>query len=110
MTFPHEKGGHRIILRPLWMLCLALGIAAGNPLPAQTSPPSTPDLNDHGTFELSAAGKTLGTETFGIRTRSGRIEAEGEGRLVVEQNGRKIEVRTSSSLVLNSQFDPVSYN
>ena len=41
------------------------------------------DLNDHGTFEIFSAGKSIGTETFEIHVHSDRIEASGEGRLQV---------------------------
>ena len=70
-----RRGG--ISLDPLLMLSLALSIAVAAPLRAQSPQPGLPNVNDHGTFEISAAGKTLGTETFSIRTRAGRIEAEG---------------------------------
>ena len=83
--------------------------SAQQPLLGQT-PGATPvDLNDRGTFEIFSAGQSIGTETFVIRTRADRIEAQGEGHLQVEQNGKKIEVRTSSTLLLNMQLDPVSY-
>jgi hypothetical protein len=85
------------------------GAAVAHPLPAQARNPDTPDLNDRGVFELFAAGKSIGTETFNIRARSGRIEAQGEGHLQMEQNGKIIEVRTSSSLSLDPQLDPISY-
>jgi hypothetical protein len=85
------------------------GAAVANPLPAQARSPNAPELNDRGVFELFAAGKSIGTETFSIRARSGRIEAQGEGHLRMDQNGKIIEARTSSSLSLDSQLDPISY-
>jgi hypothetical protein len=66
-------------------------------------------LNDRGTFEIFSAGQSIGTETFVIRTRADRIEAQGDGHLQVEQNSKKIEVRTCSTLLLDSQLNPVSY-
>ena len=85
------------------------GAAVANPLPAQARSPNAPELNDRGVFELFAAGKSIGTETLSIRARSGRIEAQGEGHLRMDQNGKIIEARTSSSLSLDSQLDPISY-
>ena len=85
------------------------GAAVAHPLPAQALSPNTPDLNDRGVFELFAAGKSIGTETFNIRARSGRVEAQGEGHLRMEQNGKIIEARTSSSLSLDSQLNPITY-
>ena len=70
---------------------------------------SPPDLNDHGTFEVFAAGVNIGVETFEIRVRRNQIEAQGDVHLQVERNGKAIEVRTSSNLLLDSHFDPLSY-
>jgi hypothetical protein len=91
------------------LVALLAMVPAGGPLLGQAPSATPPDLNDHGRFEIFAAGKNLGTETFAIRTRSDQIEAQGEGHLRVERNGRKIEVRTSSNLLLDSQFDVLSY-
>ena len=70
---------------------------------------SPPDLNDHGTFEVFAAGVNIGVETFEIRVRRNQIEAQGDVHLQVERNGKAIEVRTSSSLLLDPHFCPLSY-
>jgi hypothetical protein len=67
------------------------------------------NLADHGTFEISAGGKQVGTETFEIKVHGDQIEAQGEAHLEMEQNGKKVEVRTTSNLLLDSKFDPVSY-
>jgi hypothetical protein len=87
---------------------LAFAPAAGWLLGQAPSPAPT-DLNDRGTFEILAAGKSLGTEKFEIRARSNQIEAQGDVDLRVEQNGRSVEVRTSSDLLLDPQLDPLSY-
>jgi hypothetical protein len=84
-------------------------ITAELPLRGQVSSAAPADLNDHGTFEIFSAGQSIGTETFVIRSRGDRIEAQGDGHLQVEQNGKKIEVQTSSTLWLDSQLDPISY-
>ena len=79
------------------------------PLLGQAPGAAPADLNDRGTFEIFSAGQSIGTETFVIRARADRIEAQGDGHLQVEQNGKTIEVRTSSTLLLDSQLDPLSY-
>jgi hypothetical protein len=68
-----------------------------------------PDLGDHGTFQVFAAGVSIGAETFEIRLRSNQIEAQGDVHLQVERDGKAIEVRTSSNLLLDPHFDPLSY-
>ena len=92
------------------LVALLAGAPAAGPLMGQTpTSAAPPDLNDRGTFAIIAAGENVGTETFEIRARSNQIEAQGEVHLQVEKNGKKIELRTSSSLLLDSQFDPLSY-
>jgi hypothetical protein len=83
---------------------------SGAALRGQAPSAAPPDLNDHGTFEIFSAGANIGTETFEIRVRSDQIEAQGNVHLQVEQGGKKIEVRTSSSLLLDPQLNPLSYN
>ena len=68
------------------------------------------DLNDRGTFQIFASGKSIGTEDFEIRVRADQIEARGNVHLQVEQNGKSTEVRTTSSLFLDSNLDPLSYS
>jgi len=91
------------------LVALLAGIPAAGPLVGQAPGTAPPDLNDHGTFEIFSAGRSLGTETFAIRVRSGQIEAHGDVHLQVEQNGKSIEVRTSSNLLLDAHLDPLSY-
>jgi hypothetical protein len=67
------------------------------------------DLNDRGTFEIFSAGKNIGTEQFDIRARPNQIEAQGDVDLRIEQNGKTVEVRTSSNLLLDALLDPLSY-
>jgi hypothetical protein len=76
---------------------------------AQSPAPALPDLDDHGTFGITVAGKSIGTEAFEIRARSGQIEAQGNIRLQVEQNQKTIEVRSATNLLLDAHFDPLSY-
>ncbi len=90
---------------------LALLAAVSVVLPLLTqSPGALPDnLADHGTFEIFDGGKSIGTETFEIRLHSNQIEAQGEVHLELEQNGKKVEARTISNLVLDSDFHPLTY-
>jgi hypothetical protein len=67
------------------------------------------DLNDRGTFEIFAAGRSIGTEDFEIQVRTNQVEARGNVHLQVEQNGKSTEVRTTSTLLLDSNLDPLSY-
>jgi hypothetical protein len=91
------------------VLVWVTGALAADPLAAQTPSAAHPDLNDHGAFEIYAAGKSIGTERFDIHVRSEQVEAQGEIHLRVEQDGKTMEVRTSPNLVLDSQLHPLSY-
>ncbi len=68
------------------------------------------DPSDHGVFVISLAGNRIGTETFEIRSTGSHIEAEAKIEMRVQQEGKTFEFRTQSKLVLNSAFQPVSYN
>ena len=79
-------------------------------LPAdEASVPGPPDASDRGTFELYTNGKSIGTERFEIRVRANQVEAEAEIHLRVEQAGKTVEVRSTPTLVLDSQLRPLSY-
>ncbi|MGO8788040.1 MAG: hypothetical protein ACLQVL_11760 [Terriglobia bacterium] len=90
-------------------MALWLGLAATGAFAAQTLRATPPDLKDHGIFEIFAAGKSIGTETFEIRVRANQVEAQGNVHLQVEQKGKTVEVRTTSSLLLDGHLDPLSY-
>ena len=91
------------------VVSLLAGFRAAGPLAGQASGAAPPDLNDHGTFEIFAAGENVGTESFEIRVRSNQVEAQGNDHLQLEQKGKRIEVRTSSNLLLGPQLDPLTY-
>jgi hypothetical protein len=84
-----------------------VSLLAAGPLSAQTAAP--PDLNDHGTFQILLGDKAIGTENFEIRVRSNQIEAQADVHLQVEQSGKKMDIRTNSSLLLDAQINPLSY-
>jgi len=90
------------------MVVIAI-LSATSPLTGQAPSPGPPGPADRGTFEIFAEGKSIGTEVFEIRVRSNQIEAQGNGHLQLTQNGKSLEVRTSSNLLLDPQFAPLSY-
>lgn len=91
------------------LVALLLVFPAVRPARAQ-GPRSAPrGLNDRGSFEIYAAGKNIGTETFEIRARADQIEAQGDVHLQVEQNGKNMDIRTASRLLLDGHFEPLSY-
>lgn len=67
------------------------------------------DLDDRGTFILSAAGAAIGTETFEIHAASDKVEATAEIQLKVVQEGKALEFKTSPKLVLDSGLQPLTY-
>ena len=84
-------------------------LLAGVSLAGHPPGAASANLNDHATFEIFASGKNIGTESFEIRFRADQITAQGDVHLQVEQGGKKMEVRTTSILLMDSNFDPLSY-
>ena len=66
-------------------------------------------IDDQGIFEIFSQGKRIGTDSFEIHSRGDHIEAIGNGHLKVDQDGKTIEVETTSSFVLDPQLNPISY-
>lgn len=84
---------------------------AGPPIGRAAALASSPTpLDDSGIFVLSFAGRPLGTEKFSIRSTADKIEAQAEIQLHVEQDGKTFDFKTSPKLVLNSQFQPLTYS
>jgi hypothetical protein len=98
----------RSTLRKVWAVLLG-GVAAAGLLAAQSPGRATAELNDRGTFEMFSGATSLGTETFEIRVRGEQVEAQATVHLQVNKNGKSVEVRTTSTLLLDSHFDPLSY-
>ncbi|MBZ5545452.1 MAG: hypothetical protein LAO07_17530 [Acidobacteriia bacterium] len=86
---------------PLALVCAAHPILLG-------APPR--EVNDRGVFVVSQAGRPIGTETFAIKSSSHQVEAEAKIELRVEQDGKSFEFRTSPKLVMNSDFEPLTYS
>lgn len=76
-----------------------------------TPPPraATAKADDRGAFVLSLAGRQVGTESFDIRSSEGKIEARAEIHLRVQQNGKTVELESYPDLLMNSQFQPITY-
>ena len=72
--------------------------------------PAADSLNDRGVFVISLAGKRIGTENFEIRATDNSIEAEGKIEMRVQQEGKTLEFRSSSKLVLDSALRPLAYS
>jgi hypothetical protein len=71
--------------------------------------PRLVNVDDEGVFVISLAGRPVGTERFKIHSSPGKVEAQGEIRLHIEQNGKTVGVQSSPDLVLDSQLRPVTY-
>lgn len=91
------------------LFTLLPGVLTAGPLGRQAPAAAPSDLTDHGTFDVYSAGVKIGTETFEIRVHPNQIEAQGDDHLQLQRDGKMIEVRTSSNLLLDRQFDPLSY-
>ena len=97
-----------ILLPPV----LLAGILACSVATSGQEPPGNPRLvnvDDEGVFVISLAGRPVGTERFKIHSSPGKVEAQGEIRLHIEQNGKTMGVQSSPDLVLDSQLRPVTY-
>jgi hypothetical protein len=78
--------------------------------PAPSGQAASPaDVKDRGVFVLTMAGKQIGTETFEIRSKAGNVEAEAQIELRLEQEGKKVEFKTSATLLLTPELQPLSY-
>lgn len=91
-----------------------LAVSAGRPIAAARRIPSTSapsvKLSDRGVFLLSVAERTIGSESFEIRASAGKVEAQAEIHLRVEQNGKTIDLKTFPNLILDAQLHPLTYS
>jgi hypothetical protein len=96
-----------ILLPSLLAAILAFTLASlgqetpGNPRPM--------NVDDEGVFVISLAEHPVGSESFKIRSSLGKVEARGEIRLHLEQNGKTVDAQTFSDLVLDPQLRPITY-
>lgn len=98
------------VLRTLFCrLALCGGLLAwalGSP-PAAGAKPST--LRDQGIFEISVAGKPVGTEKFRIEPSGDRLIVQSEIALHTPREGKILTFHCFPKLVLNAQLQPLSY-
>ncbi len=66
-------------------------------------------LNDHGTFEISVAGRKIGRETFRIVPAGDTLIAEAEIELHTQKGGNALVFHSFPRLVLDSHLQPLSY-
>jgi hypothetical protein len=96
-----------ILLPPVLAGILVCSVATlGQETPGN---PSLVNVDDEGVFVISLAGRPVGTETFKIHSSLGKVEAQGEIRLHIEQNGKTVGVQSFPDLVLDPQLRPVTY-
>jgi hypothetical protein len=96
-----------ILLAPLLAVVLASRPASsGQETPGN---PRLVNVDDEGVFLISLAGRPVGSESFKIHSSSGKVEARGEIRLRIEQNGKTVGVQSFPDLVLDPQLRPVTY-
>jgi len=96
-----------ILLPPLLAGILACSVATlGQETPGN---PRLVYVDDEGVFVISLAGRPVGTERFKIHSSLGKVEAQGEVRLDIEQNGKTVRVQSFPDLVLDPQLRPVTY-
>jgi hypothetical protein len=72
------------------------------------NPPQV-NVDDEGVFIISLAGSPVGSESFKIHSSLGKVEARGEIRLHIEQNGKTVTVESFPDLVLDPQLRPITY-
>ena len=72
--------------------------------------PPASSVDDRGTFVLSVGGRKIGMERFEIRLTHDKIEAQAEIQLREEQDGKALNFESSSKLVLDKQFQPLTYS
>ena len=96
-----------ILLPPVLAGILACSVATlGQETPGN---PRLVTVDDEGVFVISLAGRPVGTERFKIHSSLGKVEAQGEIRLHIEQNGKTVGVQSFPDLVLDPQLRPVTY-
>jgi hypothetical protein len=96
-----------ILLPPLLAGILACSVATlGQETPGN---PRLVNVDDEGVFVISLGGRPVGTERFKIHSSQGKVEAQGEIRLQLEQNGKTVSVQSFPDLVLDPQLRPVTY-
>lgn len=71
--------------------------------------PASGVSSDHGTFNISIAGESIGTEKFEIRSTQNTIVTKAEVQLRAKSGGKTFVFKTFPELTLDFQLRPVSY-
>lgn len=66
-------------------------------------------LRDQGTFEISVAGKPIGSEKFRIEPSGARTVVQAEIELHAQKGGKNLVFHCFPKLVLNVRLQPLSY-
>ena len=95
------------LLAPLLAGILTCGLATL----AQETPgnPRRANVDDEGVFEIFLAGRAIGTEKFKIHSSPGKVEAQAEISLHIQQNGKTVGIQSFPDLVLDTQLRPLTY-
>jgi hypothetical protein len=93
-------------LRSAFFGAILAGALTCLPAAALTEPSA---LNDHGTLEVSMAGKIIGSEEFQILSSGNKIIAKAEIELRATRGGKTMVLHSFPELVLDSQLAPLSY-
>jgi hypothetical protein len=95
------------MLAPLLATILACNLASlGQETPGN---PPLVNVDDEGVFVISLAGRSVGSESFKIRSSAGKVEARGEIRLQLEKDGKTVGLESFPDLLLDPQLHPVTY-
>jgi len=104
---PHRAWQGGRLAAPLLAAMLVCNFSSlGQEAPGNLRPVN---VDDEGVFLISAAGKPVASERFKIHSSAGMVEAQGEIRLHIEQNGKTVNVQSFPDLVLDSQLRPITY-
>lgn len=102
------RESRRALVPLIGRMTFAVGLMG---LPGVIARPASPaDLKDRGVFVYSMAGKQIGTESFEISSAKGKVEAEAKVELRVEQEGKTLDFKTSTKLVLTPDLQPQTYD
>jgi len=91
------------------LLAGILAFSLGTLAQEKPTKPRSVNVDDEGTFIISLDGQPVGTERFRIHSSPSKVVAQGEVRLNIEQNGKKVAMQSFPDLVLDSQLNPLTY-
>jgi hypothetical protein len=97
--------------RYLPLLLAPLVLFAGPPGSGQEKPGNVPltQVEDEGVFQISLAGRPVGSESFRIHASSEGFQAQAEIRLRIDQGGKTVAIQSFPDLALDPQLRPLTY-